>query len=117
MLRSNDLPVDFEPSHPKMGHLVQEAAERAGRALGAEATVGKRLAAAIATSAEAHNSDSLIVGVGRHACSCAACRREPVDFTPVWFMRQAGRYMPEYRAIRERTSFSTSARIRNFAAK
>ena len=34
-----------------------------------------------------------------------ACRRQPTPYTPIWLMRQAGRYMAEYRAVRERFGF------------
>ena len=97
-LRDSDLPIDIEPDHPKMGTLVLAAAERA-----AEILRNKRNAAVAAVNPDGQS-------FGQRAPwddgpFMRACRQQPTEVTPIWLMRQAGRYMPEYRAVRSKTSF------------
>jgi len=46
-----------------------------------------------------------------------ACRRQPTEYTPIWLMRQAGRYMKEYRALRKKYSFLEMCKNPELAAE
>ena len=103
MLQHLDIPIDLEPDHPKMGHLVQASAEKGPRILKAKRFT-RNLRPTMNEDANEGLMDPLQASL-QESCFMKACYRQPSDVTPVWLMRQAGRYMAEYRAVREKVSF------------
>ena len=85
----------FEPEHPKMGHLASALAEFGGALPRIAGGAAPRTADPKTTSDERLRESRFL----------KACRREPTDVTPIWLMRQAGRYMAEYREVRAKYSF------------
>ena len=98
-LKEHSIGVDFEPSHPKMGHLVQETAEASADLIQAKQQALRMVLHAPPTE-EGESQPAW-----HDSPFMRACRRESVPYTPIWLMRQAGRYMEEYRAVRAKTTF------------
>jgi uroporphyrinogen decarboxylase len=98
-LRSFGIEPDIEPESPKMGPLVVETAAKARAVLdkkrGRE-SCSQDVIASVLSLASASIEESIFM---------KACRHEKTRVTPVWFMRQAGRYMQEYRELREKHPF------------
>lgn len=105
MIQHLELHVDIEPEHSKMGHLVQTAAEKCGRMLEARKLAAKPRTTFAARDAESLSSDPTAKQPWDDSPFLRACRRQPSSVTPIWLMRQAGRYMAEYRAVREKVGF------------
>ncbi|MCM8794281.1 MAG: uroporphyrinogen decarboxylase [Candidatus Omnitrophica bacterium] len=103
------LHVDLEASRPRMELLVEELAAQSGCLL-REKENGKAVAAVQAVLPPAAQA-------AEPGLFLKACRLEPTPVTPVWLMRQAGRYMKEYRQIRSKVPFLEMCKDKELAAR
>jgi uroporphyrinogen decarboxylase len=116
-IRAHGLRVDFEPEHSKLGHLVKAAAAEAPSILVANRADPHRIEAVAALSPRrAAISNAPRSPLADHPM-LKACRRQAAPYTPIWLMRQAGRYMPEYRRVRERHDFLEMCKRPDLAAE
>jgi len=114
-LRSFNIAVDYEPDSPKMGSLIREIArvsrdlvykKRTALQSGIPTVNWKRTDMYWNNKRDKKNTSQFI----------KACRLEKTDYTPIWIMRQAGRFMREYRDIRSKVSFIELCKTPEIAA-
>ena len=104
-LRGKGIEVDIQPASPKMGPLVTETAEKAKQILAAKNSkdcADEVFDAVISLASEEPDQNTPLY---EQSVFMKACRLEKTPYTPVWLMRQAGRYMKEYRKIRDSVPF------------
>ncbi|HEX9780499.1 MAG TPA: uroporphyrinogen decarboxylase [bacterium] len=109
-LQDCGLRADFEPTHSKMGLFVSELAAQAVALLEARARPLHRFTGAVPSAGRPMEAR-------RDSPFLAACRGEAAGVTPVWLMRQAGRYLPEYRRVRSAVSFLELCKTKELAAE
>ena len=115
-LRREFVQVDLEAGQPNMARLVEEVARKAAARPQDE---GVPPSSRTAVSVEVESGTPVPRAYSRldDSVFMRACRRQATEYTPIWLMRQAGRYMAEYRAIRSRTSFLGLCKNSDLAAE
>ena len=99
------IPVDMEPQHAKMGAFVHEAAARISELMEKKKSEARSQKPEGSARVNTLLPPAAAVPSWVDSRFMKACRREAVDATPVWLMRQAGRYMKEYRDLRAKVPF------------
>jgi uroporphyrinogen decarboxylase len=116
------VPVDLQPETPKMDVLVEEASRRGPGLLERKrrpSIVGADLVSArnVGDDREIHRGRAQGPPLLELSPFMKACRREATPYTPIWLMRQAGRYMKEYRDVRDRHGFLDLCKDSDLAAE
>ena len=115
------LSADYEPDSPKMGNLIRETARTGSMLVNKKRTAYKN-----GVDTNRWQAVDMVWSKGSHkkrkeitndSVFMKACRLEETDYTPVWLMRQAGRYMREYREIRAEISFLELCKTPELAAE
>jgi uroporphyrinogen decarboxylase len=115
-LKREQLEVDLQSAKPTMDQLVQETALHSTKLL-----ANKRQTEQTRIKVKLKEENNLTLQQNCNHLNSSpfirACRCQPNNFTPIWLMRQAGRYMEEYQAIRSKTSFLELCKTPDLAAE